>query len=211
MAIKYSELVIEHFKNPHNVGTIDKPDASATEGSPACGDQLTVYLKVNPETHVIEDIKFQSYGCASNIATASIITDLAMGTTVEEAKQITWKQAADELGGLPPIKMHCSVLAVDALRSAIKDWEHKYLGKKIDDSLNKKNIVKELQKVIYGQIGVDIVSLKLLKYIGVDEKNNVLLELAIKKDDPFLADVKHEIHERMEKFPKIASVKISLV
>ncbi|MBC8382370.1 MAG: iron-sulfur cluster assembly scaffold protein [Candidatus Cloacimonetes bacterium] len=211
MAIKYSELVIEHFKNPHNVGTIDKPDASATEGSPACGDQLTVYLKVNPETQIIEDIKFQSYGCASNIATASIITDLAMGRTIEEAKQITWKQAADELGGLPPIKMHCSVLAVDALRSAIKNWEHKYLGKEIDDSLNKKNIVKELQKVIYGQIGVDIVSLRLLKYIGVDEKNNVLLELAIKKDDPFLADVKHEINERMEKFPKIASVKISLV
>jgi len=211
MAIKYSELVIEHFKNPHNVGTIDKPDASATEGSPACGDQLTVYLKVNPETHVIEDIKFQSYGCASNIATASIITDLAMGKTIEDAKKISWKRAADELGGLPPIKMHCSVLAVDALRSAIKDWEHKYLGKEIDDSLNKKNIVKELQKVIYGQIGVDIVSLKLLKYIGVDEKNNVLLEIAIKNDDPFLDDVKQEINERMEKFPKIASVKISLV
>jgi len=211
MAIKYSELVIEHFKNPHNVGTIDKPDASATEGSPACGDQLTVYLKVNPETQIIEDIKFQSYGCASNIATASIITDLAMGRNIEEAKQITWKQAADELGGLPPIKMHCSVLAVDALRSAIKDWEHKHLGKAIDDSLNKKNIIKELQKVIYGQIGVDIVSLKLLKYIGVDEKNNVLLEIAIKKDDPFLADLKHEVNERMEKFPKIASVKISLV
>ena len=211
MVIKYSELVIKHFKNPHNVGTIENPDASATEGSPACGDQLTVYLKVNPETQLIEDIKFQSYGCASNIATASIITDLALGKTLEQAKGITWKQAADELGGLPPIKMHCSVLAVDALRSAIKNWEHKYLGKEIDDSLNKKNIVKELQKVIYGKIGVDIVSLKLLKYIGVDEKNNVLLEIAVKKDDPFLDDVKHEINERLENFPDIASVKISLV
>jgi len=211
MVIKYSELVIKHFKNPHNVGTIENPDASATEGSPACGDQLTVYLKVNPETQLIEDIKFQSYGCASNIATASIITDLALGKTLEQAKGITWKQAADELGGLPPIKMHCSVLAVDALRSAIKNWEHKHLGKEIDDSLNKKNIVKELQKVIYGKIGVDIVSLKLLKYIGVGEKNNVLLEIAVKKDDPFLDDVKHEINERLEKFPDIASVKISLV
>lgn len=211
MVIKYSELVIKHFKNPHNVGTIENPDASATEGSPACGDQLTVYLKVNPETQLIEDIKFQSYGCASNIATASIITDLALGKTLEQAKGITWKQAADELGGLPPIKMHCSVLAVDALRSAIKNWEHKHLGKEIDDSLNKKNIAKELQKVIYGKIGVDIVSLKLLKYIGVDEKNNVLLEIAVKKDDPFLDDVKHEINERLENFPDIASVKISLV
>jgi len=211
MAIKYSELVIEHFKNPHNVGTIEKADALATEGSPACGDQLTVYLKVNPETQVIEDIKFQSYGCASNIATASIITDLALGKTLEEAKAISWKQAADELGGLPPVKMHCSVLAVDALRSAIKDWEHKNLGTEIEKNLTKKNLVKELQKVIYGKIGVDIVSLKLLKYIGIDEKKNVLIELAVQKDDQFLEDLKSEINERMEKFPDIASVKISLV
>jgi nitrogen fixation NifU-like protein len=211
MAIKYSELVIEHFKNPHNVGTIEKADALATEGSPACGDQLTVYLKVNPETQVIEDIKFQSYGCASNIATASIITDLALGKTLEEAKAISWKQAADELGGLPPVKMHCSVLAVDALRSAIKDWEHKNLGTEIEKNLTKKNLVKELQKVIYGKIGVDIVSLKLLKYVGIDEKKNVLIELAVQKDDQFLEDLKSEINERMEKFPDIASVKISLV
>jgi len=211
MAIKYSELVIEHFKNPHNVGTLEKPDASATEGSPACGDQLTVYLKVNPETQIIEDIKFQSYGCASNIATASIITDLALGKSLKVAKEISWKQAAEELGGLPPVKMHCSVLAVDALRSAIKDWEHKHLGKEIDDTLSKKNLVKELQKVIYGKVGVDIVSLKLLKYVGIDDKKNVLVELAINKDDPFIDDLKHEINERMEKFPDIASVKISLV
>ncbi|MCD6330466.1 MAG: iron-sulfur cluster assembly scaffold protein [Candidatus Cloacimonetes bacterium] len=211
MAIKYSELVIEHFKNPHNVGTIDKADASATEGSPACGDQLTVYLKVNPETQVIEDIKFQSYGCASNIATASIITDLALGKTLEKAKAISWKQAADELGGLPPVKMHCSVLAVDALRSAIKDWEHKHLGTQIEQNITKKNLVKELQKVIYGKVGVDIVSLKLLKYIGIDEKKNVLIELAVSKDDPFIEDLKNEINERMEKFPDVASVKISLV
>ena len=211
MVIKYSELVIEHFKNPHNVGKIDSADALATEGSPACGDQLTVYLKVNPKTQIIEDIKFQSYGCASNIATASIITDLALGKTIKEAKDISWKQAAEELGGLPPVKMHCSVLAVDALRSAIKDWEHKHLGIEIDDNLNKKNLVKELQKVIYGKVGVDIVSLKLLKYIGIDNDKNVLIELAVKEDDPFLEDVKHEIDERMEKFPDIASVKVSLV
>ena len=211
MAIKYSELVIEHFKNPHNVGTIDKADALATEGSPACGDQLTVYLKVNPDTQVIDDIKFQSYGCASNIATASIITDLALGKTLEEAKAISWKQAAEELGGLPPVKMHCSVLAVDALRSAIKNWEHKHLGTLVEENLTKKNLTKELQKVIYGKVGVDIVSLKLLKYIGIDEKKNVLVELAVSKDDPFIEDLKNEINERMEKFPDVASVKISLV
>jgi len=103
------------------------------------------------------------------------------------------------------------VLAVDALRSAIKDWEHKHLGTEIEVNLTKKNLVKELQKVIYGKIGVDIVSLKLLKYIGIDEKKNVLIELAVQKDDQFLEDLKSEINERMEKFPDIASVKISLV
>jgi len=211
MAIKYSELVIEHFKNPHNVGSLDNPDAEATEGSPACGDQLTVYLKVDSKTQKVEDIKFQSYGCASNIATASIITDLALGKTIEEAKHITWKQAAEELGGLPPVKMHCSVLAVDALRSAIKNWEKKNLGKEFDESLTKKNIQKALQKVIYGKVGVDIVSLKLVKYIGIDEQNNVVIELAISKDDGFLDDLKHEIMERMEKFPNIGKVKIALV
>ncbi|MEA3475677.1 MAG: iron-sulfur cluster assembly scaffold protein [Candidatus Cloacimonadota bacterium] len=211
MAIKYSEKVIEHFQNPHNVGKIENPDAMATEGSPACGDQLSVYLKVDPKSYKIEDIKFQSYGCASNIATASIITDLAMGKTLEDAKKITWKQAADALGGLPPIKMHCSVLAVDALRSAIKDYERKKLGKRFDEGLNKKNIERELNKVIYGKIGVDIISLRLVKYIGVDEKNNILIEITLKKDDPFLQDVKHEINERLEKFPDIGKIKISLV
>ncbi|MCK4338402.1 MAG: iron-sulfur cluster assembly scaffold protein [Candidatus Cloacimonetes bacterium] len=211
MAIKYSEKVIEHFQNPHNVGKIENPDAEATEGSPACGDQLSVYLKVDPESHRIKDIKFQSYGCASNIATASIITDLATNKTIEEAKKITWNQAADELGGLPPVKMHCSVLAVDALRSAIKYYEKKHLGKKFDEGLNKKNIENELNKVIYGKIGVDIVSLRLVKYIGVDEKNNVLIEIVLKKDDPFLEDLQHEINERLGKFPDIGEIKISLI
>ena len=211
MAIKYSEKVIEHFQNPHNVGKIENPDATATEGSPACGDQLSVYLKVDHDSHKIKDIKFQSYGCASNIATASIITDLAVNKTIEEARKITWKQAADELGGLPPVKMHCSVLAVDALRSAIQDYEKKNLGKKFDNGLSKKNVEKELNKVIYGKIGVDIISLKLVRYIGVDEKNNVLIEIVLKKDDPFLSDVKHEINERLEKFSDIGKIKISLI
>ncbi|MCK4339736.1 MAG: iron-sulfur cluster assembly scaffold protein, partial [Candidatus Cloacimonetes bacterium] len=206
-----SEKVIEHFQNPHNVGKMDNPDASATEGSPACGDQLSVYLKVDPQSHEISDIKFQSYGCASNIATASIITDMAIGKTIEDAKKITWKQAADALGGLPPIKMHCSVLAVDALRSAIKEYEKKKLGKRFDEGLNKKNIEKQLNKIIYGKIGVDIISLRLVKYIGVDEKNNILIEITLKKDDPFLSDVKDEIKERLHTFPNIGKIKISLV
>ena len=114
--MQYSQIVLDHFMHPHNVGKLENPDAEATEGSPACGDQVTMFLKVNPETKVIEDIKFLSYGCASNIATASIITDLAKGKTLDEAKKITWQQAMEELGGLPPVKVHCAVLAVDTLK-----------------------------------------------------------------------------------------------
>ncbi|MBC7255847.1 MAG: iron-sulfur cluster assembly scaffold protein, partial [Chloroflexi bacterium] len=112
MPLPYSDLVMEHFRNPRNVGRIEDPDAKAVEGSPACGDMVAVYLKVDEATQRIEDIKFESYGCASNIATGSIITELAKGKTLEEAKKITWQQASEALGGLPPIKAHCSVLAV---------------------------------------------------------------------------------------------------
>jgi len=89
MPIPYTKLVIEHFKNPHNVGEIPDADVKVTEGSPACGDMITLYLKIDPETKKIVDVKFKSYGCASNIATASIITDLVKGKTVEEAKNIS--------------------------------------------------------------------------------------------------------------------------
>lgn len=211
MAIKYTKKVIEHFQNPHNVGKIENPDAMATEGSPACGDKLSVYLKVDKKSQIIKEIKFQSYGCASNIATASIITDMALGKTIEEAKKITWKQAADKLGGLPPIKMHCSVLAIDALRGAIKNYEKNKLGKKFDESLNKQSIEKQLNEVIYGKVGVDIISLRLVKYIGIDEKNNVLIELSLNKEDQFKDDLKHEITERLNRFPKIGKIKIALV
>lgn len=94
--------MLELFKHPHNAGKIEDADAKATEGSPACGDMVTLYLKVDEKTHKIEDVKFESYGCASNIATASVITDIAKGKTLEEARKITWKKAAEELGGLPP-------------------------------------------------------------------------------------------------------------
>jgi NifU-like protein involved in Fe-S cluster formation len=122
MASPYNDLVLEHFKNPRNTGRIEDPDGKATEGSPACGDMVSLYLKVNPETKVIDDIKFESYGCASNIATGSIITELAKGKTIDEAKKITWQEASEALGGLPKIKAHCSVLAVEVLRSAIQNY-----------------------------------------------------------------------------------------
>ena len=92
MSFPYNDVVLEHFKNPRNIGSIKDPDGKAIEGSPACGDMVSLYINVDPKTLIITDIKFESYGCASNIATGSIITELAKGKTIEEAKKITWKQ-----------------------------------------------------------------------------------------------------------------------
>ena len=122
MKFPYNETVLEHFKNPRNVGKIEDDDGKAMVGSPACGDMVAVYIKVDDATKVITDIKFESYGCASNIATASIITELAKGKTIEEALKIGRQQVAEMLGGLPPNKMHCSNLAAEGLHKAIEDY-----------------------------------------------------------------------------------------
>ncbi|MCF7792464.1 MAG: iron-sulfur cluster assembly scaffold protein [Candidatus Cloacimonetes bacterium] len=206
--MQYSQKVLDHFMKPHNIGKIENPDAEATEGSPACGDQVSIQLKVNPETQIIEDIKFQSYGCASNIATGSIITDMAKGRTLAEAKEITWKEAADELDGLPPVKMHCSVLAVDTLRKAIKDYEVKHKLSEAD-KFNKDTIVEELKKVIYPKVGEDIVSLKMVKYAGFED-GVAIIDLEIPKFDKYRDNVAEEIQEHLEKFKEIKDIKITM-
>jgi nitrogen fixation NifU-like protein len=182
MPFQYSEIVLEHFRNPRNVGVIEDADAVAIEGSPACGDQIVVYLKVDKETRRITDIKFQSFGCASNIATGSMLTEMVKGKTIDEALKITWKDVASALGGLPPIKMHCSVLAVDGLKSAIKI----YLGEKKEEKLSKEDLINALSQVLYPNLSVDIVSLKLLNYININENGKVYIELKISPDDPIL-------------------------
>ena len=206
--MKYSQKVLDHFMHPHNIGKLELPDAEATEGSPACGDQVSIYLKVNEENQVIEDIKFQSYGCASNIATASIITDMAKGKTLEEAKKVNWKQAADELDGLPPAKMHCSVLAVDTLRKAIKDYEIKH-NLASEDEFNKTTIVEELKHVLYPKVGEDIVSLKMVKYVGF-ENGVATVDIEIPKFDQYRQNVADEIREHLEKYDEIDKVEINL-
>lgn len=118
MVYRYTKKVIEHFKNPKNTGKIEDADAVATEGSLACGDMMTIYIKEKDD--VIEEVKFESYGCAANIATASMVTQIVKGKTLDEAEKITWKDIVDELGGLPTIKNHCSNLAVETLHSAIR-------------------------------------------------------------------------------------------
>jgi nitrogen fixation NifU-like protein len=116
----YTEKVMEHFKNPHNMGEIPEADGVGTVGNPVCGDLMTIYIKVKDNR--LSDIKFKTFGCGSAIATSSMITDLAKGKTLEEAMKITRANVADSLGGLPPVKMHCSNLAADGLRAAIQDY-----------------------------------------------------------------------------------------
>jgi len=124
----YSEKVMEHFANPHNVGEIPDADGIGKVGNPQCGDVMWLYIKV--KDNIITDIKFKTFGCGAAIATSSMITELARGKTLEEAKKISRQDVADSLDGLPPTKMHCSNLASDALREAIKDYEAKLAARK---------------------------------------------------------------------------------
>ncbi|NVO65862.1 Fe-S cluster assembly scaffold protein NifU [Methanofollis tationis] len=121
--IGYSKKVMDHFMNPRNVGEFEDPDGVGTVGNPVCGDLMQVSIKVKDD--VITDVRFKTFGCGSAIATASMVTEMAKGKTIEEAMAITRTDVADELEGLPPVKMHCSNLAADALHAAIKDYQEK--------------------------------------------------------------------------------------
>ena len=122
----YNKVVMDHFKNPRNVGVIDDPDGIGEVGNPLCGDMMTIYLKIKDDR--IDDIKFQTFGCGSAIAVSSMITDIAKGKSVEEAKQITNKDVANALEGLPKNKLHCSNLGADALHMAIQNYEDREAG-----------------------------------------------------------------------------------
>jgi len=123
MALNYTKRVLDHFLNPRNIGEMKNPDGVAEVGNPVCGDMLTFFVKVKDGR--IADVKFLSFGCASNIATASILTEEVKGLTVEEAKNFDWNKVVKDLGGLPKQKIHCSVLAVQALKKAIENYEKK--------------------------------------------------------------------------------------
>ncbi len=121
----YNETVMEHFMNPHNVGEIDNPDGKGTYGSPVCGDMMQITIKVD-DNEKITDAKFKTFGCGSAIASSSMATDMIIGMGVEEALDLSNKKIVEELGGLPPAKVHCSVLAEHAIKSAIYDYATKY-------------------------------------------------------------------------------------
>lgn len=121
----YTKKVLEHFRNPRNVGVIEKPDGYGKVGNPICGDLMEMFIRVGKNKEgqeIIDDIKFRTFGCGSAVATSSMITEMAKGKTLDDAYKITRQDVADELEGLPPIKMHCSNLAADALQAAIRNY-----------------------------------------------------------------------------------------
>jgi len=156
--LPYSSKILELFKNPKNLGRMEDATVSAVAGSPACGDMIAFYLKVD-KNEVIEKATFESYGCAANIATASITTEMVKGKKIEDAWKISWKEVADEVGGLPTVKFHCGILSVGALRRAIREY-YKMKGEKpswLPDklTLEEKHALEEeeLAKVLSKKIG----------------------------------------------------------
>lgn len=149
--LPYSAKVLELFRNPKNMGKMKDPSAYATTGSLACGDMIAVYLKIRDD--VVIDAKFESYGCAANIAAASLLTEMIKGKRLKEAWKVSWKQLADELGGLPRIKYHCSVLAIGGLRRAIREyyknrkkpnWLPKGLSSEEKSALEEEELIKRM-------------------------------------------------------------------
>jgi len=142
----YSEKVMEHFQNPRNVGKIEDADGVGEVGNPVCGDMMTFYIKV--ENDRLVDIKFQTFGCGAAIAVSSMVSEIAMGKTIEEALKITNKMVAEELGGLPKNKLHCSNLGADALHKAIEDYLQKQSQKEENEKAEKTVSEKEKPREI---------------------------------------------------------------
>lgn len=131
----YNDIVIDHYANPRNVGEIANPDGVGEVGNPVCGDIMRIYLKI--EDDVIKDVKFKTFGCGAAIASSSVTTEMVKGKTLDEALKLTNKDVVNKLGGLPPVKLHCSVLAEEAIKKAISDYYRK-CGTLTEDEIIKK-------------------------------------------------------------------------
>jgi NifU-like protein involved in Fe-S cluster formation/metal-sulfur cluster biosynthetic enzyme len=207
MKFPYSEKVLEHFRHPQNVGRMENPDGKSMEGSPACGDMVAVYIKVNSDTKRIDDVKFESYGCASNIATGSIITEMAKGKTLDEAKKISWKEASEALGGLPPIKAHCSVLAVEGLRSAIRDYEERHGLVTEQEPTTREVVERRLKHVMNPLTGLDVVRTNLIKDVEVKEGVvRVLIDLPA--GHQFAKAIKEDVQEKIRPLWDVKQVNV---
>lgn len=171
----YTEKVLDHFKNPRNPGRIEDADVTAKVGSAACGDMVQLYMKVDPDTEVIEDIKFESFGCAANIASTSVTTELAKGKTLEEAKNVHFKDVVEELGGLPKHKVHCAQLATSGLKAAIMKYEAKRGKRAVDEDFVKRIMTGVLDPAK----GLNIIAAKRVDLIEVEGKR---VKVVLSKD-----------------------------
>jgi len=136
--MQYTDKVLEHFRNPRNMGQIENADGCGEVGNPVCGDMMRITIKIDDETETIEDIKFTTFGCGAAIASSSVLTELIKGKTITEALQVTNMDVVEELGGLPAIKVHCSVLAENAIVAALYDYYQKHPQKEIPLELEKR-------------------------------------------------------------------------
>ena len=134
----YSDKVMEHFQNPRNMGEIENPDGLGDVGNPKCGDMMRLTIKVDPATLTITDVKFKTFGCGAAIATSSMITELVKGKSFAEALKISNKNVVEELGGMPPVKMHCSVLAEQGIAAAMIDYFHRHPDQQAPEGLLEK-------------------------------------------------------------------------
>jgi len=189
----YSEKVMDHFKNPRNVGVMKDADVTSKVGSVACGDLIKLYLKFDPDRDQIKDIKFESYGCAANIATSSMMTEMVKGKTIEEARKVTFKDISETLGGLPRIKLHCAVLSRQGLETAFLKYEAKRGRVKMDEPF----VNKILRGVLDPVQGVDIISAKILQGTKIEDKK-ITLDLKAKPDSELAKNLTEDIHDAFE-------------
>ncbi|MBS1261869.1 MAG: Iron-sulfur cluster assembly scaffold protein IscU [Calditrichaeota bacterium] len=211
MAIKYSQKVIEEFKRPENVGEIANANAVATEGSPACGDMITYNMVIDPETKIIRDIRFRSYGCASNIATASMASRLAKGKHIDEIKKLSPKTVTEELEGLPAIKIHCSVLAINGLKAAIRDWERKHgLVEEEGQEVTPQSVKQALRDVVNPETGLSLVKMNMVRHIEVDH-GRVFVEIFVgETEEMFWENIEEETREHLERLPGVLDATVKL-
>ncbi len=138
MAPMYTEEVLEHFRNPRNMGEIEEPDGVGDVGNPVCGDLMRITIKVAEQTETITDIKFKTFGCGAAIASSSAVTELVKGKTIREAIEVSNKTVVEMLGGLPPVKMHCSVLAEQGIAAAARDYYERHPEKQVPPEVQEK-------------------------------------------------------------------------
>ncbi len=200
----YSRKVIEHFTNPRNIGVIEDADVTAKVGSVVCGDLIKLYLKIDGESGIIEDIKFESYGCASNIATTSVLTEMVKGKTLEEARRVSFKDIIKELGGLPKVKYHCAVLSKAGLDVAILKYEIKKGRRKLDEHAAK----RLLRGVLDPASGLSILEAGGIEELRV-EGNRVHVKLRYKKGSREAEYVKESMEESFKDLGVEVSVEAS--